>query len=617
MCGICGVYDFTGAPPDEHLIRTMNKKMFHRGPDDEGTYFSGPVGLGMRRLSIIDTQNGRQPIFNEDGTVCVVLNGEIYNYIELRHELEKKGYRFKTSSDTEVLVHLYEEEGVDGIDKLNGMFAFALFDQAKQSLWIARDRLGIKPLFYSCNKQKFIFSSDLASLNSITKIRDIDEGAFLNYLAFSHAPLDISIFTGIKKLLPGHWLWIDKSGVSSHQYWDIQQFQNWEGNASQAVEQLDELVNDSVQLQLRSDVPLAISLSGGIDSSAIAAYAKKHLNSITTFTVDFVGKDASDTSFARDIAKQLGTNHVEIPFHAHDLALVLDELIPLIDEPIADSAIIGSYLVAKKAGESGIKVLLNGAGGDEIFGGYHRHHAPSIGSTMWLAEATPKFLAGSTSSILGLANKDKSLRMQDPRISYGAGYSGTNLDFFAGILKDKNSYQRLCSSFFSSLDNVSSRRKGESYTYSKMYTDMKHYLVGDILSLSDKSMMACSVEGRVPLLDHRLVEFAFSLPESINILGNAAKGLFKEALIPLLPQSLLTRKKEGFNAPMSMWTNGKFMKLMSHELLVDTIPLFENMFRLERLALWLDDIQKAKKAADSIFRLYLFSRWYKAHVGAE
>lgn len=612
MCGICGVYHFAQSNETEHTLKSMLNRMVHRGPDDEGMYQSGPVGLGMRRLSIIDTHGGHQPISNEDGSVWVVLNGEIYNYIELREQLEKNGHTFQTLTDTEVLVHLYEEKGIDAVYELNGMFAFAIYDRNREALWIVRDRLGIKPLFYALNSNGFYFSSDLNSMNSVIKSSEIDQQAFVSYLAFAYVSNNKSIIEDINKVPPGHWMWIDAKGVKTKKYWDIDQFQTWKGSAEEAEVQLQSLLESAIQLQLRSDVPVGISLSGGMDSSAITAIATKYNSNLTTFTIDFIGKRSYDTIYSRQLAEHLGTSHIEIGFSSNELSRYLDELIPFIDEPISDSAAISSYLIAKKAQQNGIKVLLTGAGGDEIFGGYLRHHYPVKGSTQWLAETIPKPLRFFSSLLMNMLNKDKSFRMQDPRIAFGAGYSGANLEVLFDLFNDKNSFRKMVKLF---VDQLTLSPERDCYHYTRMYTDLKHYLVDDVLALSDKTTMASSVEGRVPLLDHRLVEFAFSMLESVNMFQNKPKGLFRKTITPLLPNGFLDRKKEGFNAPMFSWASDpQFYHVIEHELLNNTIVLYKEMFDLSRMASWVQKVKKGHVAAETIYNLYFFSRWYRHHM---
>jgi len=612
MCGICGVYHFDQHPVDENILRRMTDKMLHRGPDDEGMYLSGSVGLAMRRLAIIDTHSGHQPITNEDQSIWVVLNGEIYNYRELKQDLIKRGHHFRTASDTEVLVHLYEEYGLNAIDQLNGMFAFALFDSNKRMLWLARDRLGIKPLYFYHHQNTFMFSSDCTALQSCLPQQEININAFLSYLAFSYVSTSKSIFNTIQKVPPGHYLLIDQAGIQFHQYWEINQFESWQGQLDDAITQLHELLNHAIQLQLRSDVPIGVSLSGGIDSSAIATLAKNHVDHLTSFTINYTDKASLDVKFARELAEQLKLTHHEITFSAHDIPHYLDELMPYLDEPIADSAVMSSYLVAKKARQLGVKVLLNGAGGDEIFGGYHRHHPPPFASTQWFANNIPKPMMSLLTPFMKWINRDKSIRMQDKRIAFGTGLGGVNLAVLYDILKSKTQFQAVLNTFTDELFMRDEEIAHDSYM--KMYTDLKHYLVSDVLSLADKTTMAASVEGRVPLLDHRLVEFAFALPASINLLHNRPKGLFKQSLLPLLPKALLHRNKEGFNAPISKWMQqAQFVTAITYELVADPIPFYQQLFKQEQLTAWINRIKKGHIAAETIFNLYFFSRWYRYH----
>ncbi len=611
MCGICGVYSFSGGKPTQNMIDAMNQRMLHRGPDDGGSYFHGPVGLGMRRLSIIDTQSGHQPIPNETQTIWVVLNGEIYNYIELREELEAKGHRFSTQTDTEVLVHLYEEDGLAAIDKLNGMFAFALYDQTKQALWIARDRLGIKPLYVAHQRNQFFFSSDLTAINAVLHTQTLNADAFLSYMAFAHVSDHHTMYQNIDKLQPGHWMWIDGQGIKTHAYWALTQTQTWHGSVEQAEHQLFTLLDDAVRLQVRSDVPVGIALSGGVDSSAITAFAKRHHQDLTTLTIDFVGKQSEDTVVARNLATSWATRHLEIPFFAHEISNYLAKLIPLMDEPIADSAIIASYLVAQGASQAGIKVLLNGAGGDEIFGGYRRHHPPTLGSTAWLA-TIPKPLHHVVSPVMHMLNKDKGLRMQDVRIAYGTGYTGTNLALFSELFQEHAQFKQLIEVYLQQCHAIVAHPLGD--VYSKMMLDLKHYLVGNILALTDKASMACSVEARVPLLDHRLVEYAFSLPTEMNIFNRQAKGLFRHLLKPMLPKHVLTRAKEGFSAPIPLWTKDAFGQEIARELLSDTIALYRDIFQVNTLRKWVTLANQGHSAATTVYRLYIFSLWYRCHI---
>jgi len=390
MCGICGITNFFNCPVKTDELKAMISPMKHRGPDDEGYYLEGNTGIAMCRLSIIDVEKGHQPISNEDQSIWVVLNGEIYNYIEIRKYLKKKGHVFRTNSDTEVIVHLYEEKGLNALEYLNGMFAFALYDSQLKGLWLVRDRLGIKPLYYVELNKRFMFSSDLNSINTLHRF-DIDEGSFLKYLGFAYIPTPNTIYKNVKKLYPAQYLWIKNGNITCNRYWTLPEKQMWNGGNCEAKVKLEELLADSVKLQLRSDVPLGVFLSGGLDSSGIVAFASKAgFNQLNTMTINFKSKNGEDSKFAREVSSQYESIHTEIDFGWDTLVKELDELINFLDEPVSDSAIIPTFLLSKIARDKGIKVILTGAGGDEIFGGYLRHHQSLIGSPRWIAENLPK-----------------------------------------------------------------------------------------------------------------------------------------------------------------------------------------------------------------------------------
>ncbi len=613
MCGIAGIYRFDGARVNPDALVPMVGRMHHRGPDDEGFHCEGRIGLGMRRLSIIDVAGGRQPISNEDGAIWVVMNGEIYNYVELRRELEAKGHRFRTSSDTETIVHLYEQEGVAGVQKLNGMFAFALYDARNESVWIVRDRLGIKPLYYSSNGERLIFASDLTALVSAAGHPEMDRSAFLKYMALAYVPEPRSIYKGMLKLAPGHWLLAGRDGLKIEAYWQVRQFQTWQGSETDAREQLVELLKDSIRLQLRSDVPVGVFLSGGIDSSTIAAMAAQETGAhLRTLTMSFAGKTSSeDASFARQVASQYQTEHREMTVSADDIDGCLQELIPLVDEPIADSAMIPSYLLARAAQREGMKVLLTGAGGDEIFGGYRRHFLPSIGSPLWIGENLPQPWRGAAAGLLSLWNDDWGIQSRDPQIAFGIQTSGASVAACLEVLRKDADRSELIDSF---RIFPAPKENGDSgYAYRRMRNDLQHYLAGDILPLLDKTTMARSIEGRVPLLDHRLVEFAFALPEKINLRGTEPKGLLRSALRGTLSENLLNRSKEGFNAPIGAWAIGRFADEMEMELLSSPLPIFEELLDMKRLRALVSRKARTIQATLTLYSLYFFSRWARSH----
>ena len=392
MCGIAGIVAWDGRQISTSELKLMTDRMVQRGPDDEGFFTAGSVGLGMRRLSIIDVEGGHQPLSNEAGDLHLVFNGEIFNHLELRHQLIARGHVFRSASDAEVVLHLYEDQGIDALAELNGMFAFALHDSRSQALWIARDRLGIKPLFYAVSRDHISFASDIKALREAYST-DIEPQQVLKYLALSYAPGAETVWHGVRKLPPAHYLWIEGGRVTLEKYWSLNGIGAWNGSLEAAQEQLEALLQDAIRLQLRSDVPLGVFLSGGLDSSTIVALAAEQSTApLRTFTIGFAGKGSADEYFARQIAKRYATSNIEIPMGPAEAAKAIDELLLILDEPLADSALLPAYWLSKVARDEGVKVLLNGAGGDEIFGGYVRHWPARIGSPTWVAESMPKKL---------------------------------------------------------------------------------------------------------------------------------------------------------------------------------------------------------------------------------
>jgi len=557
MCGINGIKNFNQAPVQKAQLAAMNQLMVHRGPDDDGYYLHQSIGLAMRRLSIIDLSTGSQPISNENNTIQVVFNGEIYNYIELRQALIARGHRFKTNSDTEVIVHLYEEKGVKMLDDLNGVFCFALWDDQKKQLFIARDRLGVKPLFYFKTEKQFAFSSELKSLLKIAPFKlNIDENAFLLYLLCMYVPDPLSMVEGIGKLEAGHFLIVDEQGnVKKTKYWDVQKNPDFKDFTEvQAKEHLDFLLKDAVRLQLRSDVPLGIFLSGGVDSSALVALASEIQHKpIVTLSVGYEGHTVDERPFARMIAEQYHTDHHELFLQPKDLQDHLPEMIWLMDEPFSDSAAISTYLLAKLAREKGLRVVLSGAGGDEVFGGYDRY----LSDWKYLVKRAYRYF----SQFGRLRNSDWQL---DYICSIGCGRG-------LGPFLAQNNFdeKQLHESFKAIMEPLTTRTNSWSTVLQKKeYMDIKNYLIGDILMLSDKMTMGTSVEARVPILDHRVVEFMFSLPDELKIKNAEKKYLLKQVMCDKLPATILNRPKMGFGAPVQHWLNELFSRQSSESSLI-------------------------------------------------
>lgn len=608
MCGIFGIVNFDGNPVLKESLKIMSNKMIHRGPDDEGILIDGNVGIGMRRLSIIDIEKGHQPISNEDNDIHIVLNGEIYNYKELRQDLILQGHKFSTNSDVEVLVHLYEEYGCECIEKLNGMFAFILYDQKNKKVWMARDRLGIKPLFYYYENNQLVVGSDLSSVNSIVS-QEIDKYSMMLYLGHSYVPAPRTIYMNISKLMPGEQINIENNAIKISKYWDVDNYPEEKVEKKEAVTLLRGVLDEAIKLQTRSDVPVGLFLSGGVDSSAVAVLTKEVRSECQfhTFTVDFADKDSEDSQYAEEISKQINSIHHIIKVTESDQINALSRLMPKMDEPVSDSAIVPTYIIAEKAKELGVKVMLSGAGGDEIFGGYPRHFNGRFGNAEWLS-SLPKLIKKILFIPFYLVNKSLYWRLNHSQNNFIYSISGVNIELLRQSIKNPNYYASLLDGFLKdfklSLSNNS---------YDKMKLDLKNYLHNNVLSITDKATMAASVEGRVPLLDHNLVELSFKTPEKINLLDGIEKGLFKESVKDLIPKSILERKKDGFGAPVYSWIE-QWRRAIEIELSENITPELDAVIDIQIVQKWLDDDRLRSRSAETLYALYLLNYWIREHT---
>ena len=611
MCGICGITNFNNQPVDIEDLRSIAGRMGHCRSDGEGFYCANEMGIGVWQLATGGTNDQHQPTSNESDTIWVVMNGIIYNYPELRHDLEQKGHIFKTLRNAEVIVHLYEEKGVDAVAEINGIFTFALYDMNRCRVWVVRDRLGAKPLFYIETKDRFAFATNLKSLKPMVNTK-ISVKSFLSYLGHAYIPTPDSIFENIYKLPPGHWVLVENNKVICRQYWQIQRFQTWAGSPVDAAGELENLITDSLRLQLPENGAVGILLSGGLDSSALVALSAAVMdNPIHTFTIDFDQKNSPDSHYARSVARHYQTMHQELTLGPEDFMNGLDVLIKYMDEPVSDSGVIPTFLLSKIAHEKGIKILLSGAGGDEIFGGYSRHHRARTGSPRWVAENMPYPLRILVSNIWSYFQPWRGLRAHDSALAFGAGISGVDLGICRRLFRDIETYQQLVEMIRSPFIEMDSEEKRHGYSYARMNMDLQNYLVDNIFSVTEKAAIAASVEVRTPLLDHRLVEFAFSLPEEINLMDGRAKGLFKEVLNKYLPEDLINRPKVGFNAPMNAWISEIFSSRIREELEKSTIPILNELFDFSLLQSVLINSNQRSMASDTLFGLYVFSRWYR------
>lgn len=582
MCGIVGKLVLGGQQTvDPRLIKKMMNMVAHRGPDGEGQYVAGPVGLGHRRLSIIDLSTaGKQPMTNEDGTVWVVYNGEIYNFRKLSEELAAKGHVFKSKTDTEVLVHGYEEWGIEGLlIRIQGMFAFAIWDGHKQVLLLARDRVGIKPLYYTQTRKAFIFASEIKSLLVDPSVEcRLSARAIDRFLTYYYLPGNETLFEEIYKLDPGYYLTVQQSGMTKHRYWDLRFDVSpcWT-RFDEAVEALQELLQQSVKDHMISDVPVGVLLSGGVDSTGVLRYAVEQSGQrIRTFTVGFQGEGFSDERpYAALASRRYGSLHQDITMSAEDFLGLLPKYIWHMEEPVCEPPAIALYLVSRLACESSIKVLLSGEGGDEAFGGYQTYRNLLILEGLKSALGPAKGIFRLGLQTLGRFGWKRVKRygglIDSPLSQYYLSRTATpNTLFnqlkptlytkeFSGVLRTEMS-EAVTRHLFERVDGLSPLNR-------MLYVDTKTWLPDDLLVKADKMTMAASVELRVPLLDLQILEFAASLPPSFKVRGLETKRILKAALESSVPREILYRKKTGFPVPYDRWLRNELKDFVSETIL--------------------------------------------------
>lgn len=605
MCGIFGLMNFKGDETCPQVLKKLSNGMIHRGPDGEGLYSKHGTTIGMRRLAIIDVDGGQQPITNEDGTLHIVLNGEIYNYKELRVSLERRGHVFVTNSDVEAVLHLYEEEQEEGLKRINGMFALCIFNSKSNELFLARDRLGIKPLFFHRNKNSFFFSSELNAL-ARTINSSIDRVALIDVMGFSYVPSPRTVYNGIQKLPAGHMIKVTSSGIHHKRYWGLSSADKFCGSRNEAIEETLHLLRKATSIQMQSDVPLGVYLSGGVDSSAIATLAAKNTKDpLRTFSACFEGKNSTDPKFAKQVSNLIGSNHTEVVISSHSQMSTLEKMMPFIDEPLVDSALVPTYLLAEAAASEGVKVMLSGAGGDELFAGYDRHFPGKFFSPAWMASTPLRQLM--FYMLLRYKYPNHAERIKTAPQNFAVSISGVDLDFMSEYVADLE-MEALKSRIEQVFSQAPSSRKKDL-----LQLDMETYLLDNILSLTDKATMAASVEGRVPLLDHTLVELVTSFPETFIFSGAGSKPFFKSVLASTLPNELLLRKKEGFNAPIPSWmlNDQSFIK---RNLFDSLHPILLEIVNLKAISKHLSNPELVKRSASSLYNLVVINMWLNTHV---
>lgn len=582
MCGICGQYKFNNDLIDRPLIRRMAKKLYHRGPDDGGFYFENKMGLGHRRLSIIDLKLGRQPMSNEDQTVWIAGNNEIYNFVELRNELESKGHCFGTNSDTEVIVHLYEDLGERCVEKLIGMFAFAVWDKKKKKLFLARDRFGIKPLHYFYDKNNFIFASEIKALLEYKDIdKTFDFSAIDRYFTFLYTIEPNTVFKKIHKLAPAHYLVCQDGEVSIRKYWgkdflDVKKF-----SEKYYLEKLKSGLDLSVKMTLRSDVPVGVFLSGGIDSSVISGLASKYNVGLKTFSVTFAEKIYSEERFSRLMAEKFLFDHHELVLSVTDAFNAIPKIVSMLDEPFADSSCIPTYYVSKLARKY-VKTVLTGEGGDELFAGYpwHVNKIVKKNSLSFLLRPCEKMIFDSDMrNELYLRDFAKQIKLDR--------CEGINID--AGKLKKLNILNKL------------------------LYIDLRTYLPSDMLVKVDRMSMLNSLEARLPFLNHDFAEFASNIPAGFKIKDGVRKYILKKAFGGFLPKQIINRRKMGFAIPIDiwLWQKNKFSSMI-YEVLSDKRTKNRGFFNSNVVKKMFHEHQNLIRLhGHRIWTLFMFEMWHR------
>jgi len=597
----------------------------HRGPDEDGFYFNGAVGLGMRRLAIIDLKSGQQPIHNQDRTAWIVFNGEIYNYRELRDKLEKLGHTFYTNSDTEAIVHAYDQYGADCPNHLRGMFAFAIWDERTQELFIARDRVGKKPLLYAQVNGQFVFGSEFSALLQHPDIpKDVDFEALDHYLSFMCVPAPLTAYRAIRKLEPGHFLRYRKGELKIERYWQPDFSTKLDISEQEAGERTIEILRDAVKVRLMSEVPLGAFLSGGIDSSAVVALmAEESSTPVKTFSIGFEEQDFSELHHARRVAEHVGADHHEFIVRP-DALEVLPILVEHYGEPYADSSAIPTYYVARETRKH-VTVALNGDGGDESFAGYERYAA------MRLAERYHRIPAVLRDSVVRQAiellpsSETKRSRVRDvkrfvqaaslPKVErYLRWVSVFDAEAKQDLFTEDFRRQTKQRSAAAVLDPWFARANGSGIVDAALLTDIMTYLPNDLLVKVDIATMAVSLEARSPFLDHHVIEFAASLPEKYKLRGLTTKYLLKQVLRKLLPAENLDRRKMGFGVPLGHWFRGKLQTFLRETLLAEA-SLNRGLFKPEAVKRLVELHTRGERDySHQLWTLLMLELWYQRFI---
>ena len=626
MCGIVGIANNGGVAVDRGVLEKMSGAIAHRGPDDDGFYIDGPVGLGMRRLSIIDVAGGHQPIHNTDRTKWIVFNGEIYNYQELRRGLDERGHELYTNSDTEAILHLYEEEGADCLRHLRGMFAFAIWDERDRTLFVARDRVGKKPLLYSHQTNgDLIFGSEFQALLQHPGIsRDVDHQAIDSYLSYLCVPAPMTAFKQIRKLEPGHWLRWKDGAIETKRYWRPNFSKKIKITEEEAIEETTRILRESTRLRMISEVPLGAFLSGGVDSSTVVALmAQESSEPVKTFSIGFEEQDYSELKYARRVAEHVGAEYHEFVVRPNALE-ILPTLVEHYGEPYADSSAIPTYYVSRETRKH-VTVALNGDGGDESFAGYERYAA------MLMAETYAKIPAVLRRSLIeGPIDMFPTSELKRSRVRDAKRF------LRAANLPRTRRYERWMSSFDDEvkreiytddfkaaasgldagaiLDEWFMAANGSGVLDASMLTDQMTYLPNDLLVKVDIASMANSLEARSPFLDHNVIEFAASLPEAMKMRRFETKSLLKKVAARLVPREVIYRRKMGFGVPIGKWFRGE-MKDFVRDVLLSQTALRRGVVKPEKIEKYVDEhLSGSRDHSFQLWTLLMLELWFQRFI---
>lgn len=619
MCGIAGIVSATRESDiTVDLVREMCNRIIHRGPDDEGIFVEDGAGLGMRRLSIIDLSGGHQPVFNEDRSAWIIFNGEIYNFRELRAELEGNGHRFHTKTDTEVIIHLYEEMGSDCVQKLRGMFALAIYDKTNRKLLLARDRLGKKPLHYAMLKDKLYFGSEIKSILAVApELAQVNSQGLLEYLYYGYVPDPITAFTRIQKLPPGHLLEFENGKVRIRQYWDLPRYDTHTPKSEEeCLQELEHRLLEATRIRLISDVPLGVFLSGGTDSSTIVALmARASSAPVKTFSIGFTKDDFNEAEYARMVARKFRTDHHEMILEP-DIVQTLEDLTSSLEEPFGDSSMLPTYYVSQLARQH-VTVALSGDGGDEIFAGYDRYR---IHADRGIFEHVPdwarRFYRNQVFPLLPRNTKGRQLsynislawreRYVDSLSFLPSFERDTRLlsDGFREVLRTSDDPRNVLLRYFA-------KAPARDQVSELLYVDTKTYMVGDILTKVDRMSMLNSLEVRVPILDHQVVEWVTSLPAEWKLRGKSQKYLLRKLAERVgVPREVLDRPKQGFALPLVHWMRNELRELLM--ILLEPRSLQRGYFEARGIQKLMDDhLQGRRQLSSRIWRLLIFELWHR------